>query len=257
MSQIQILQTEVQAIQSQIAQLRIERLRLVEQSVPIPTGNLQEIVLAAKSAAVTLAERQPQIQGVEDAIAFLEQQLLPKQRVLAQLKLQAETEQRRYELEHQQAQLQPELHALAHEINGLSDQMDVACSRYREMALLYNKVASELKHEPVYPISMNISGVPHATTKTGRGFNLHLGMRQLGAQVNFEQQVKPYVLTPNYSTSMPERIAIQQGFIVKMQQALQQLPAWDKDRILLYKEQIAETERQIKLLEQQQKEEVA
>jgi hypothetical protein len=53
----------------------------------------EEIATAAKSAALALAERQPQLDGVSNVIALLEQQLSSKQRVLAQLKAQAKTEQ--------------------------------------------------------------------------------------------------------------------------------------------------------------------
>lgn len=93
MSKIQSLETEIRSIEAELVKLRHEREEL-EQSFSIPTGGKpSEVAIAAKQSAVALAERQPQLIGVSNAIALLEQQLSSKQSVFAQLKAQLKTEQ--------------------------------------------------------------------------------------------------------------------------------------------------------------------
>lgn len=96
MSQITEIELEIESIQTELNKLKQEQEQL-EQNFPIPVGDPEQIATAAKAAAVVLAERQPQLTGVNSAIALLEQQLLPKQRMLVQLKAEAKTEQERLE----------------------------------------------------------------------------------------------------------------------------------------------------------------
>ena len=121
MSQIAEIELEIESIQTELNKLQQEKQQL-EQNFPIPVGGPEEIVTAAKNAAIALAEKKPQLDGVENAITLLEQQLVPKQRVLAQLKAQAKTEQDQLErakrLEQAQAKIQAQVEKI-HDLAGL------------------------------------------------------------------------------------------------------------------------------------------
>lgn len=121
MSKIQSLQTEIEAIETELLKLRHERLQL-EQPCLAPVGGPEQIATAAKAAAVAVAERQPQLTGVVDAIALLEQQLLPLQGVFDQLKAQAKMEQDQLErakrLEVGQAKIQDQVEKI-HDLSAL------------------------------------------------------------------------------------------------------------------------------------------
>lgn len=93
MSKIETLESEIGAIEVQLVKLRTEQQEL-QQSLLVPAGDVpEEIATAAKNAAVSRAKHQPWLTGIVDAIALLEQQLLPKQRMLVQLKAQLKMEQ--------------------------------------------------------------------------------------------------------------------------------------------------------------------
>lgn len=150
---------------------------------------------------------------------------------------------------------EPSLLEIAHKINALSSQLDGAIAEYRQMAKQYNQASSELNGGQVFPISMNLSSLPCVVTQAGRKFNLKLGMRKIGTSIEFVQQPQPYIPdTVSNEPTIETKLLLQQDFVVKMQQFRSQVPAWDKNRLAVYSDQISEAERLIqKLLQEQEK----
>ena len=249
MDQIQTLEMQISELQGEIAKLQQRHTENSQNfSPPIGGSTAAELLASVETAAMEATKRRQQMSATSDAIAILNTQLQQKQTQLTDLQKQ----QRRQELQHQQAKLQPELHALAHEINQVSNQMDAVCAQYREMALAYNKLASELQQQPVCPVSMNVPGIPHVITLTGRGLNLSLGMRSLGSTPTFEQLPQPYRPQPSYPTPLKTRIEILRGSLDELNNFRKSIPDWDWARIAMSEGQIQETERQLQELEQQQ-----
>jgi predicted nucleic acid-binding Zn-ribbon protein len=250
MKQIQILETEISTLQTEISKLQQQHTQLSQNFSPVICGNnASELLESIENATTEASSRRQQMQVIQEAITILTPQLKQKQAQLAGFRKQ----QRRQELEEKRTELQPQLLELTHEINELSSRMDAACAQYRQMALQYNQMSSELEEQQVFPVSMNVSSVPYATTITGREFNLKLGMRNLGSAIAFEQPPKPYVpSSPNYSTPIGTRIAILKGSLAELKNYRQSVPDWDLARVAVAEGQIAETQRQLRELEQQQ-----
>jgi hypothetical protein len=245
---IETLELEIGAIEVQLVKLRQEQQEL-QQSLPVPVGGPEQIAIAAKAAAVAFAERKPQLDGVADAITLLESQIPPKRAELAALQKQQDKNVLTAKID----ELEPELLEVSHRINHLSNQMDAACEEFRGLALQYNRVASELGNEQVFPIAMNISGLPWAVSQVGRRFSLRLGMRKLGQAIAFEQQ--PHTYTPPSSspmTSVETRIALLKSSLSGLKNHRETIADLDADRIVMVEQQIAETQRQIKILEVQE-----
>ena len=151
--------------------------------------------------------------------------------------------------------LEAELLQLGHAINSLSAQMGQKIFAYREAAKAYNRNRSFQVNEQILAVQMNVSGLPCVTTQAGKDFNLKLGLRKLGQAITFEQQPQPYV-TQNFSLSMSQsletRIAVLKSSLSDFKNHRESIASWDADRIAMVEQQIVETQRQIKILEQQQ-----
>lgn len=148
-----------------------------------------------------------------------------------------------------------ELLGLAHAINSLSAQLDEKIIAYREAAKAYNRNRSFQANEQILPAQMNVSGLPCVTTQAGKDFNLKLGMRKVSEAIAFEQQPQPYVaqnFSPSMSQSLETRIAALKNSLNDFKNHRESIANWDADRIAMVEQQIAETQRQIKILEQQQ-----
>ncbi len=124
MNRIQEIKTQIQFIEAELVKLRHEKEEL-EQSLPVLVGGEpSELATAAKAAAIALAEKKPQLNGVSNAIALLERRLLPLQREFDQLAAQAKTEQEQSEraelLKVGQAQIQDQVERI-HDLAELLD----------------------------------------------------------------------------------------------------------------------------------------
>ncbi len=141
MTEIQSLQAEIEAIETELVKLRTERSPLEQPSLA-PVGGPEQIATAAKAAAVSLAERKPQLDGIDHAIALLEQQLLPKQRLLAQLNAQAEMEQEQLERAERLKVAQAKIQDRVKKIYDLSAQLETA---FWELKSLHREFNSDYR----------------------------------------------------------------------------------------------------------------
>lgn len=138
MSKIETLESEIGAIEVQIVKLRTEQQEL-QQSLPVPAGDVpEEIATAAKNAAVSRAKHQPWLNGIVDAIALLEQQLSPKQRLLAQLKAQAKTEQDQLERVERLEVGRAKIQAQVEKIHNLSALLETAFWNLKGLSQEFN-----------------------------------------------------------------------------------------------------------------------
>ncbi len=147
MSQITEIELEIESIQTELNKLKQERSQL-EQNFPIPVGDPEQIATAAKAAAVALAERQPQLTGVNSAIALLEQQLLPKQRMLVQLKAEAKTEQERLERAERLRVAEVKIQDQVEKIHDLSALLEIAFWNLKGLSQEFNPDYRQSQQKP-------------------------------------------------------------------------------------------------------------
>jgi len=146
-TEIQSLQAEIKAIETELVKLRTERSQLEQPSLA-PVGGPEQIATAAKAAAVSLAERKPQLDGIDHAIALLEQQLLPKQRLLAQLEVQAKMEQDQLERAERLKVAQAKIQAEVEKIKDLSALLEAAYWNLKGLSQEFNSDYRTAQQKP-------------------------------------------------------------------------------------------------------------
>ncbi|HEY9779485.1 MAG TPA: hypothetical protein V6D09_05030 [Leptolyngbyaceae cyanobacterium] len=145
MTQIQQIESEIQALKAEITKLKELEANLTQNLPAVVSANsADELLAAAKDGRMATAERQGKLADIKMAIATLEQQLAPKIEVFQNLRMEQNLQAKRERVQTGRVKIQ----AVAQKVNDLSVQLE---SAFQELKQLHKEFNSDYRSSQQNP----------------------------------------------------------------------------------------------------------
>lgn len=246
--EIEVLSQEIDAIQTEIANLQREEQKIF-QKTPTKAASPHEMSLSIKAQAIADSQIQPKLNGIRDAVSALKRQLSHKQNQLVEARQEASKQQ----LQELCTQSEEKLVTIAEQINQASISLDELIKTFKSEGLAYNRLRSELERSVVYGVELSVPYLPSAVLSSRNNkFYLKVRFRPVGKLLQLNSTPEPL---PKSSISEYLNRTADDTFIFKEGAGEAQLQAlrlelsytkpWSTEKIALINGQIKELENQI------------